>query len=259
MKKVSITLIILMLVMSIHYTALNESRNDAMLNTDFDSFVGNWSTDGASAEIRFSGGYYQVRIEIFDHGDEMTEWTYMCVYDENKHILEDTNMGKKTNYVYEFTSNEEIKTINYQDGNAVFLISDEGYLIWIDGKENAGENLFFQKIGNYSGIWHCGNTSIDFYAIGNSYRCIVTREEDAITTIKWVYYCRYDLGSGNAICDHDGNKEIIYAYNSEEEESKEIYADGSAVFSIDDDGNLTWKDLEENAGEGLLFIKTTVD
>ena len=87
MKKVSITLIILMLVMSIHYTALNESRNDAMLNTDFDSFVGSWSTDGASAEIRFSGGYYQVRIEIFDHGDEMTEWTYMCVYDENKHML----------------------------------------------------------------------------------------------------------------------------------------------------------------------------
>ena len=35
MKKASITLIILMLMMSIHYTALNESRNDARWTGDY--------------------------------------------------------------------------------------------------------------------------------------------------------------------------------------------------------------------------------
>ena len=35
-----------------------------------------------------------------------------------------------------------------------------------------------------------------------------------------------------------------------------VYEDGKAVFSLDAEGCLIWQDQNENAGEGLRFVRT---
>ena len=220
-------------------------------------FVSTWSTDGAQADIQFSNGYFQVHVETFDHGYERSEWVYLCTYDANRQALIASCTGSKHTYVYDFDTDREAKNTIYQDGSAVFTLQPSGCLIWFDENEDAGQELLFTKMGNYNGIWQSDNISIKFYANGSSYRCTITETEGNNVIAIWSYHCKYDFDSGNVISNNLGRKEILVSYDDEGEIYDTVYNDGSAIFSINDDGCLLWNDSKEHAGIGLLFTSNS--
>ena len=232
-----------------------KADTDQTLALGIEIFNGTWSTDGAQADIQFLDGFFQVHIETFDCGYESTEWVYLCTYDEHKQALIASSTGNKNIYVYDFDTSCETKSTIYQNGSAVFSLHPEGYLMWLDENEGAGQDLLFTKMGDYCGTWQWNNISIDFYAIGGTYRCTVSKSEGNSIVAIWSYQCKYDLDSRNVISNSLGRKEILLGYDDEGEIYDTVYHDGSAIFSINSDGYLLWNDLKDNAGSGLLFIK----
>jgi len=222
-------------------------------------FVSTWSTDGAQADIQFSNGYFQVHVETFDHGYEWNEWDYLCIYDENRQALIASNTGTKHAFVYDCDTDREAQNTIYQDGSAVFSLHPDGSLMWLDENEDAGQELRFAKMGNFSGIWQCDNVSINFHAIGGDYRCIVSKMENDVVTSQWTYHCEYDPESENVICNNLGRKEILCGYDEEGEIYDVVYHDGSAIFSINSTGYVVWNDLIENAGIDMLFVKNSFE
>ena len=221
---------------------------------EIEMFVSTWSTDGAQAEIQFIDGFFQVHIETFDHGYDRNEWTYLCTYDADQQSLIAASTGTKHAYVYDFDTDRETKNTIYQDGSAVFTLQPDGYLMWHDEKEDAGRELLFTKLGSYHGIWQCDNITIQFRVTGGAYRCTISKNEGNNIIATWSYHCKYDLDSGNVISDDLGRKEIFVGCDAEGEIFDTVYNDGSAIFSINDDGCLLWNDLKENAGIGMLFF-----
>ena len=57
--------------------------------------------------------------------------------------------GMRTDLVYSEESELPAYTIVYEDGQATFSLDEEGHLIWTDEKENAGEGMLFEYIGEY--------------------------------------------------------------------------------------------------------------
>ena len=52
----------------------------------------------------------------------------------------------------------------YEDGEAIFILNEDGKLLWNDLKEGAGKGLEFEKIGNfYGGRWMKGDIEVIFY------------------------------------------------------------------------------------------------
>ena len=222
-------------------------------------FVSTWSTDGAQVDIQFSNGFFQVHIETFDHGYDWNEWTYLCTYDAGQQSLTAARTGTKHTYAYDFDTDRETKNTIYQDGSAVFTLRPDGYLIWLDENEDAGQGLLFTKLGNYHGIWQCDNMTIQFRATGGTYRCTISKNEGNHLIATWSYHCKYDLESGNVISEDLGRKEILVGCDAEGESYDMVYTDGSAIFSINDDGCLLWHDLKENAGIGMLFTPSAFE
>ena len=56
--------------------------------------------------------------------------------------------GIRTEIVFDENSDNVTYTQVYDDGTATFSIDEEGHLIWLDEKENAGEGMLFDRIGD---------------------------------------------------------------------------------------------------------------
>lgn len=227
-------------------------------DTGAERFESTWSTDGATADIRFEDDYFQVHVERFDHGEEWNTWDYRCTYDAAQQALIADGTGCKTAYAFDFATGCETETMVYQNGSAVFSLHPEEYLVWLDEEENAGQELRFTKMGPFNGVWCCGPWTIEFTPTGNAYRCRITRNDENGIAAIWSYFCRYDAVSQTVISDHTGQKEIRIGSDEEGEIYEEVYANGSAVFSMDNDGNLLWQDRKDDAGKGMLFIPWNV-
>ena len=214
------------------------------------SFIGHWHDEENDIVIRQSDKDYHVSIERYDHGYEYTTWNYSCSYDEAKETLVAEGTGAKDIYIYDEDLDQESLRNEYTGGSAAFLIQD-GYLIWIDQEENAGKGLTFRNLGNFEGKWESGNTTIEFYIYDDFYRCYIDRKEKDDVIIHWEYFCTYNAEDNCLVSDSLSLKEIYYS--SDKEESVEVYHDGSAIFSMNDNDCLIWNDLKGNEGAGCLF------
>ena len=96
-----------------------------------------WDVD-APNETEIHSGY---KIEIERYEDEAyTHWYYLCAFDAEANILS-SSMGVK-----EHSEREgEPLTVVYEDGQAEFILDDDGNLIWKDATEDAGEGLVFAR------------------------------------------------------------------------------------------------------------------
>ena len=72
-------------------------------------------------------------------------------------------------------------------------------------------------------------------------------------TAWWEYTCAMDAETG--ALTGTGSK---YEDNAESDVMTEIYADGEAVFSLED-GVLLWNDAKEDAGQGMRFVRVPDD
>ena len=249
MKKITVCLVCIFLLAS-SIIAFAEGK-EAVASPS--SFLRHWHDEENDIVIRQSEDNYYVSIERYDHGYEHTEWYYTCSYDKTNDTLVAERTGIKSIYIYNEDLDQESLTTEYTGRSAAFFIQDD-YLIWIDQEENAGKGLFFKNLGNYEGKWKSGNTTIEFYIYDDVYRCFIERKEKDDDVIHWEYLCTYNADDNLLVSDSFGLKEIYYSADDEDEEQViEVYHDGSAIFSINNDGYLLWNDLKENEGDECLF------
>ena len=112
---------------------------------DPDFFSGTWVCDRASIEMDWEEEGYRVLIQWSSSAWECTEWEYSGYYYEESNTVVTLPFGSRTEIVYDDSGEVVSLTEVYNDGEATFSFDEEGYLIWQDDKENAGEGMRFEK------------------------------------------------------------------------------------------------------------------
>ena len=137
MKKFMLVLLALVMTASL---AIAENDSKPM-PAEAAAFEGEWQCDRATAELIWEEEGFKVLI-----AREYTEWEYSCFYHEEDNTVISMPFGTRKEFAYngdgEITSITEV----YDDGEAVFSLDAEGYLLWQDEKENAGEGMRFEKL-----------------------------------------------------------------------------------------------------------------
>ncbi len=137
MKKICVFVMTLILMLTC--AALAEAP-------DPDDFSGAWACDRAGIEMIWEEEGYRIRIEWSSSDLECTVWEYSGFYHEDSNTVVTMPFGARTDLVYGEDGEVVSVTDVYDDGEAVFSIDEEGYLIWDDEKENAGEGMRFEKM-----------------------------------------------------------------------------------------------------------------
>ena len=106
----------------------------------------------------------------------------------------------------------------------------------------------------YVGTWVSGRASLEISAVDDHYKCSVTWGASVDESAQWDYEpCLYDGES--LTCEGLGvKKDVVYNEDGSVKSSEEEFSDGSASFTIGDDGKLTWIDFKVYPEEeGLVF------
>ncbi|MBO4377629.1 MAG: hypothetical protein J5889_01605 [Clostridia bacterium] len=108
-------------------------------------FEGEWQCGRASIEMYWEEEGFRVHIRWGSSAWERTEWEYSCYYHEDTGEAVSMPFGTRTEYVY--GENGELASVTevYNDGEATFALTEDGFLTWKDEKENAGEGMLFEK------------------------------------------------------------------------------------------------------------------
>ncbi len=109
-------------------------------------FEGVWACDRVTIEMFWEELGFKVQVSWSSSVWEYTVWEYSCYYHEDDNTVVSLPLGLRTDFVYsdsgEFVSCTEV----YDDGEAVFALTEEGFLTWDDQKENAGKGMLFEKV-----------------------------------------------------------------------------------------------------------------
>ena len=255
-----------------------------------EDFMGEWvDLDGTCrieiaehmAEESVDGYVVNVHMPVIaEESYSYVTWAYGCVWDDETQTLKSISrfMGKGD---YEPGSEEEITDSNLDYTAAAFSFDEEGRLAWNDENESADDGLrFVRPIGwgeeympaeeeetygfytdeapeaaAYYSTWVAenGDWRIEAYdedgglklmivhQLGDNkediweYSAALNPAKDALTTVPLGLHYRQDTVSGSW--------------------DETWYEDGDAVFTLNDQGNLLWNDLKEDAGKGLEFMK----
>ena len=263
MKKwFSILLAVLMVCGIICTAALAEEEPAAQEAPDPDNYSGVWVCDRASIEINWEEEGYRVYIEWGSSAWETTIWEYSCFYHEEDNTLVSMPFGRRLEEVYTEGSDDPTVTEVYDDGQATFSLNEEGCLIWQDEKEDAGKDMHFERISdsgapdpdNYSGEWECDRASIEINWEEEGYRVYIEWGSSAWETTIWEYSCFYHEEDNTLVSMPFGRRmEEVYTEGSDVPTLTEVYNDGQATFSLDEEGCLIWQDEKEDAGKDMHF------
>lgn len=103
----------------------------------------------------------------------------------------------------------------------------------------------------YVGVWSDERVNMQIEKSGKSFKVSINWGSSATENTSWTYTCTYK--DGQLVSDSKGTK-IEMVLDEDNQESKTVYTDGQATFSLKD-GKLTWTDKKEGAGNGLAFAK----
>ncbi len=104
--------------------------------------------------------------------------------------------------------------------------------------------------------WAADNTILDACCEDGGFRVSITRDDSLEERTIWEYSPLYDRETGTLIASLFGLKTHQYLDMDGEVIRQTVeYEDGSAVFALNADGSLVWKDEKEDAGKDLVFAK----
>ena len=103
----------------------------------------------------------------------------------------------------------------------------------------------------FMGSWQAGRASLEIQNVGGGFVATINWASSATESTSWEYVC--EIEGDQMVCSGNGTKTEV----DTDDDGNEVvvYTDGSATFSINKHGQLTWKDHKENAGKGLKFDK----
>lgn len=114
--------------------------------------------------------------------------------------------------------------------------------IWVDDSDFKPQS---DDASKYLGTWKAEGATLEITQNGDAYTCTVTQAPGSGDATTWKYDCTF--ADGKLVAKNTGTKTVGSA--------EPAYTDGSATFTRDGDGKLTWKDEKEDAGKGLVFAQ----
>ncbi len=250
---------------------------EEMADVTPDDYLGEWVDPDGTCRIEIAAhtdgeivdGYVvDVHMPVIaEESYSYVTWAYGCVWDEGSQTLKSiarfTGKGD-----YEPDSEEEITDSSLDYTAAAFSFDEEGRLVWSDENETADDELRFERPSGwgeesmpaeaaaYEGVWQCDRATIAMYWEEEGFKVLITWGSSAWEHTEWEYSCLYHDGNNTVVSMPFGTRtEIVYNENGELVSSTEVYDDGEAIFSLDEEGNLIWLDEKENAGKGMRFEK----
>ena len=113
-----------------------------------------------------------------------------------------------------------------------------------------------QAAAVYEGKWQCDRATVSMDWEEEGFKVLIIWGNGASETTEWEYSCYYHENDRTLVSMPFGLRtEVVYNDDGSTASFNQVYEDGDAVFSLDADGSLIWKDLKDNAGEGLRFAK----
>ena len=114
-------------------------------------FVGEWNDERMSILVVEWMEGYEVIAQGSSSAFDGAIWYYTCDYDaESDTLVSNGEVGEKYIFTYSEDGEERTDELVYEDGAAVFSLTEDGKLVWDDKKENAGEGRLFEFVGEES-------------------------------------------------------------------------------------------------------------
>ena len=252
MKKILMLMLVLTLLLG--GAAFAEENENAGQAAGEKAFSGIWMCDRATALIFQEDGGYIVHIEWANDAKTSMMWDYGCFYYAETNTLRSTPLGILSSVVYGDNGSVSATDL-YDDGMAVFAIDADGFLIWNDQTADAGKGMKFKKIGNnrFEGTWICDRAAIEICRENEGYKVSIEWGSSAWDNTVWQYSCLYHGDDDTLVSMPFGLRTEFHYADDDTVTSRDVYDDGSAVFSIDAEGYLHWLDEKEDAGKDMRF------
>ena len=122
------------------------AAEEASMPAEAAAYEGVWQCGRATIALYWEEEGFKVLITWGSSAWEHTEWQYSCFYTAEDHTLSAIPFGTRTEFVYGDDGELVSATEAYHDGEAVFSLDPEGFLLWQDMKENAGNGMRFEKL-----------------------------------------------------------------------------------------------------------------
>lgn len=105
-----------------------------------------WACGRAVVEMYYEEEGYRVLVRWGAAYNEAALWEYSGFYYADSDTVVTMPFGIKTDIVYNEDGTIASYRELYDDGEAVFSLDGDGYLIWQDLKENAGKGMRFEQV-----------------------------------------------------------------------------------------------------------------
>ena len=107
--------------------------------------AGEWADERATLTVEEYPEYCIVTVIGSNSATDGSMWLYSCVYDEETDsLVSQEDAGIRIDYAYD-ESGAYSEQVVYENGSAVFTLDSDGYLLWDDKTEQAGEGHRFEK------------------------------------------------------------------------------------------------------------------
>ena len=254
--------------------ALAEDHDYGVPRDVIDAFSDTWVCENenisAAVEIWFDLGETVAEGNLAIDDDRDYRWRYdSCAYDAQTGSLVFTN-GERTMTHLDEAGEDLVVEPQASSLTAAFVLDDAGKLRWQDD-EGLLDGVVFLRLEDavnqvtespdpgalaFEGAWACGRATIDISAEDEGFKCSISWADSAAVVYQWEYACLYDAQTHTLVDSGMGALSVVtYAEDGSIASSEEQYADGRAVFAIDEDGFLTWKDEIEDRGADMTFEK----
>lgn len=152
-KAISILLAVLMLFA----LACAASADEVPQPEGGKKFENDWAIAGGLVRVDYEEEGYRVAIDIVKN-DKGSVWQYSCLYQEGTDSLVSIS-SSRADYIVDPNTGDRVfgddlyEGLDDADKTTSFTIDGDGFLLWKDGHDNAGEGLRFANIGKFDGVW----------------------------------------------------------------------------------------------------------
>ena len=126
-----------------------------------------------------------------------------------------------------------------------------------DGTEDTEEEDVVEVANPYVGEWLCENAAIYIDEEDGVFDVFIMWDTSDTEQDIWEYTCTLDAVTGVLTGEGKKSHDTIDD-ESEEISSEEIYIDGSATFTLEDNA-LIWNDAKEDVAQGMRFERSAED
>ena len=199
-----------------------------------------------------AGDVYKVGILWGSSYNEVCRWDYTCTLDKEGKILSDPGTGIRTDIVFGAEGVPETATVVFTDGSAEFTIDQEGKLLWNDKKEDAAQDMAFERVSFYSEAPSPEDLAEGFFRVIGSYGQGVsgTSLKEAIAACRAFGFAgTYDIMN---VAEEELQQNLVTAWKSLKKEEQDAFSiNYPGVISLVDSCLSNWegaRGLFEDAG-----------